>query len=77
MSRSKSERRLRARASPLSVPVFLCPYCHDPMKRAFTIAPSEGQPEMLVLYCAPRKHVETIATTSPRPILNQPRTCRE
>jgi uncharacterized protein (UPF0212 family) len=54
-----------------------CPYCHERMKPVFTIAPSEGLPEMLVLYCAPCKHVETIATTSLRPTLNQPRACRE
>jgi len=46
------------------------------MMRAFTLARSDGQPEMLVLYCAPCKHLETIATTSPRPTLNQPRACR-
>jgi hypothetical protein len=54
-----------------------CPYCHKPMKRAFTIAPSDGQAEIFVLYCASCKHVETIATTSLRPTLNQPRACRE
>jgi len=37
----------------MSEAVSPCPYCHEPLKRAFTIAPSDGQPEMLVLYCAP------------------------
>lgn len=55
----------------MSEPASPCPYCREPMKRAFTIAPSDGQPEMLVLYCAPCKHVKTIAPTSPRPTLNQ------
>lgn len=50
-----------------AMPEPACPHCHEPMKRAFTIAPSEGLPEMLVLYCAPCKHVETIAATSPAP----------
>ena len=36
-----------------------CPHCDEPVKRAFTIAPSEGLPEMLVLYCTLCKHVET------------------
>jgi hypothetical protein len=60
----------------MSEPVFPCPYC-EPLKRAFTIAPSDGQPEMLVLYCAACKHVETLATTSLRATLNQPRAYRE
>ena len=53
----------------MSEPASPCPYCHEPLKRAFTIGPSDGQPEMLVLYCALCKHVETIATTSLRPML--------
>ena len=48
-----------------------CPYCHEPMTPVFTIAPFEGLPEMLVLYCAPCKHVETVAATSPRPTLDE------
>ena len=59
----------------MSEPAPACPYCREPLKRAFTIAPSEGQPEMLVLYCTACKHVETLATTSLRPTLNQPRAC--
>jgi hypothetical protein len=49
------------------MPEPACPHCHQPMKCAFTIATAEEFPEMLVLYCAPGKHVETIAATSPRP----------
>jgi hypothetical protein len=45
--------------------------CHEPMTPVFTIAPFEGLPEMLVLYCAPCKHVETVAATSPRPTLDE------
>ena len=44
-----------------------CPYCHEPMTPVFTIAPFEGLPEMLVLYCAPCKHVEPVAATSTAP----------
>jgi hypothetical protein len=66
-----------ARQRCLAQELTPCLYCHEPLKRAFTIAPSDGQPEMLVLYCAPCKHVETIATTLLRPTLNRPRACRE
>jgi hypothetical protein len=46
----------------MSDPASPCPCCDEQLKRAFTIAPSEGQPEMLVLYCAACKHVETLTS---------------
>jgi hypothetical protein len=71
--KSKLSREQSPILTGMSEPASLCPYCHAPLKRAFTIAPSDAEPEMLVVYCAPCKHVETLASTSLRPTLKQPR----